>query len=553
MISKNLLARTLQIAAVALFSATTGAASAATLNIADTPLFLNSVVAPLNMLVVGRDHKMFYEAYADHSDLDGDGTLDVGYQGYVLKADGTFKINYFGYFDSFKCYAYNSGVFVPQSTNTNKRCTGQWSGDWLNWVTTARIDALRKVLYGGKRSTDDTNGNTILERTIIPQDAHSWGKEYMSVANDGYDIAWATPYTVPTAGSRHFFASVTLMLTNSWTTNTSDPLLRVLLNQPSPRRIWNWVSKESPDAGGTMDIGSGNFTVTPTDLSVRVQVCVPNFPESNCKQYPNGKWKPTGLLQDFGENDTMLFGLLTGSYTKSKSGGVLRKQMGTIKDEINSDTDGTFKPLVGIIRTMDQLRPAGYVNYTTQAGGQGTMYQPGLVATRPFDEGEFGGSWGNPVGEMMYEALRYFAGKSGPDQRIQLLSARNRRHCAPEPAQDRRLDGSVSRRPAELRQAIRNRDERRQYFLRFGPGSGFVLQRLLGRSAGAERLDRGRHHLEQRIRRLGSVLHRTIQGPSTTARPHPRPSAVSLRFADCPPRNRPSKAVTTLRAWPTMV
>ena len=45
------------------------------------------VVAPLNMLVVGRDHKLFYEAYADHSDLDGDGTLDIGYTGFDTKAD----------------------------------------------------------------------------------------------------------------------------------------------------------------------------------------------------------------------------------------------------------------------------------------------------------------------------------------------------------------------------------------------------------------------------------------------------------------------------------
>ena len=67
----------------------------------------------------------------------------------------------------------------------------------------------------------------------------------------------------------------------------------------------------------------------------------------------------------------MLFGLLTGSYEKSKSGGVVRKDIGTIKDEINWDTDGTLKSLVGIIRTMDQLRPAGYSNYTSNAGGKG--------------------------------------------------------------------------------------------------------------------------------------------------------------------------------------
>ena len=35
------------------------------------------------MLVVGRDHKLYYEAYNDASDLNGDGKLDVGYKGYL--------------------------------------------------------------------------------------------------------------------------------------------------------------------------------------------------------------------------------------------------------------------------------------------------------------------------------------------------------------------------------------------------------------------------------------------------------------------------------------
>ena len=85
---------------------------------------------PLNMLVVGRDHKLFYEAYSDPSDLDGDGTLDVGYQG--LMDGGKFKIDYYGYFDSFQCYTHDGSKFVPASVDTTKKCAGQWSGDLLN-------------------------------------------------------------------------------------------------------------------------------------------------------------------------------------------------------------------------------------------------------------------------------------------------------------------------------------------------------------------------------------------------------------------------------------
>ena len=56
-----------------------------------------------------------------------------------------------------------------------------------------------------------------------------------------------TPRPPQAAGT--FFANVTLMLTDSWTTNNEPPLLRVLLDQPAPRRIWNWVSKEVAGRG----------------------------------------------------------------------------------------------------------------------------------------------------------------------------------------------------------------------------------------------------------------------------------------------------------------
>jgi type IV pilus assembly protein PilY1 len=150
------------IGAIVVFSGST--AEAQQLNLADAPLFLTQNPPPLNLLVLGRDHKLYYEAYNDYTDLNNDGVIDIGYK--------PSQITYFGYFDSYKCYTYDGSKFVPASVTTNKQCSGQWSGDWLNYVTTARIDALRKVLYGGRRSTDSSTA-TVLERTHIPQDTHA--------------------------------------------------------------------------------------------------------------------------------------------------------------------------------------------------------------------------------------------------------------------------------------------------------------------------------------------------------------------------------------------
>ncbi len=217
----------------ALLASLSGMASAAPIPIAQSPLFEESAVAPLNLLVMSRDHTLYYEAYNDASDLNNDGRLDVGYQP---------SITYFGYFDSFKCYTYNDGeaLFEPTRVTATKRCTGEWSGDFLNYVTTARIDALRKVLYGGSRVVDTTSG-TVLARTHIPQDGHSFGKEYTSLADNGYLISDYTPLDEPIAGRRHLFASVTLL-------NSTDqaPLLRVLNN--GVHRVWEWLSIERPVA-----------------------------------------------------------------------------------------------------------------------------------------------------------------------------------------------------------------------------------------------------------------------------------------------------------------
>lgn len=201
------------------------------LNIAQAPLFTRNIIPPLNMLVMGRDHKLYYEAYNDASDLNNDRVLDVGY-----KPD---QITYYGYYNSNVCYRATGALFQPVSLANNKQCSGAWSGDFLNYVTTSRMDALRKVLFGGYRDID-TPTQTILKASFTPQDAHSWGKEYASVARDGYDISNYTPLSQPASGRYHLFAVTTL-------SDNGTPQMRVLNN--STYRIWNWVSIERPVAG----------------------------------------------------------------------------------------------------------------------------------------------------------------------------------------------------------------------------------------------------------------------------------------------------------------
>ncbi|WP_333785373.1 PilC/PilY family type IV pilus protein [Thermocrinis sp.] len=398
------------------------------------PPTVGTSVPPIVMLVMGRDHKIYYEAYNDASDLDGDGRLDVGYK---------HSIDYYGYFDPYKCYRYEgigaNAKFVPTRRTNNKYCggTNEWSGNFLNWLTMARIDVIRKVLYGGFRSTDSVS-ETVLEATYIPQDAHSWGKEYA-----GADTRQLTPFDPPLSGKRHLFC-----ITSTSMGDTRK--IRVALNDSN--RIWNWASSEKAVCSGPGT--SGGFRQGPVgtrndiqDYYIRVKVCDPSVGlEENCKRYPAGTYKPIGLLQKYGEYEgggkwcskslkpcntdsdcntstdglcvdraKMYFGLLTGSYTKNLSGGVLRKNIWTIQDELNPNT-GIFQTLENvlgnIILTLNRMTVVGfrYSDYSYQDPSGGSC---GWITNAPLSEGQCR-MWGNPIAEMMYEAVRYLAGKSSP-------------------------------------------------------------------------------------------------------------------------------------------
>ncbi|MGQ3890405.1 pilus assembly protein [Legionella sp. CNM-4043-24] len=363
----------------------------APLNLSQIPLFISQAVAPLTMLVLSRDGSLYFEAYNDSTDLNNDGVINTRF---------TPGINYYGYFDSNKCYQYDSTqqYFYPVSITADKKCPGKWSGLFLNYVTTARFDAIRKVLYGGLRSVDTTTA-TVLQRTYIPQEGHSWGKEYQSLAVDGFNISDYTPLSAPSSGRYLLFANTTLR------NGTANPLLRVAPNQPY--RIWEWVSIERPVAGSKALHGTDGTTMSNiTDYVVRVKVCDPAVGlEDNCQIYPNGQYKPIGLLQEYGENDAMQFGLLTGSYANSLQGGVLRKNISSITDEINLKT-GQFTSVNGIISTLNKLT-------VTNLGTDYVYANCGFITTRNIVNGECE-MWGNPVAEMLYETIRYLAGKTTP-------------------------------------------------------------------------------------------------------------------------------------------
>jgi type IV pilus assembly protein PilY1 len=592
------------IAGAVAFGIATQPAQAALLSLATQPIYLGAAIPPQVMITMTKDQQLFKKAYNDYSDLDGDGVLETTYK---------HSINYYGYFDSFKCYDYSTSNnrFEPASLTTDKYCGGNWSGNFLNWVSMTRMDAVRKLLYGGHRSTD-TATSTVLQRAYLPTDAHSFAKYY-----SGTDVNRLTPFNALTTAqtststttmtlpdvvaitsitrnnpgaSRTFTATVTTSIdhslstndqvriygvtgtnsgqyngvktitvtgTNTFTytgtTNSSDqpaltaqgipgyfarrtfvstvpvggyplslgdqvtirrnssnfmvgtivavpasdtftielsqdatgsgshsswtitnhsstgisfcnatlggtgtlgtgaptgnsqgnanpPLLRVARGNHAlwgANERWQCYFRDettAPDKGSNLgdtrtngnrfsDSGvpsngyepqSGVHGLGSVNYVVRVQACASAAlaGQEKCREYnTNNAFKPIGLLQVYGEPGLIHFGLISGSFTKNLSGGVLRKNVGTFTNEVAAD--GTFLVPSGgsIIGTLNSLRIYGY-NYGdgTYLGSSGDNCGFQLTS---ITEGNCK-SWGNPMSEMYFESLRYFAGATSP-------------------------------------------------------------------------------------------------------------------------------------------
>lgn len=534
------------------------AVSAAQLTLSQSPLFAGGQsIPPMVMLDMSKDQQLYKKAYNDYSDLDGDGAIETTYK---------HGIDYYGYFDPYKCYTYsttnkrfepavyNTKTATEASNSTNnmaaKYCSAsgtqstQWSGNFLNWSTMMRIDAVRKLLYGGMRSANrsdgdgsgiadgDTATSTVLERATLPNDAHSFVKYYA-----GADVSRLTPFTsnpISTTsstsiaigtGDKTFTLASTSNFNNddvalvvntasgnymsgkiknksstqitldsvstdnlqgsgntyaSWTvtnlsrtgvsicnttkggsspqnrsqTNTNLPRLRIAqgnfsLWASNERWQCGWSDEHSASPGNnysassvpalnstpdrsTFALDNKSSTDGKGDYFVRVQACVQTLiGTEKCKEYnTNGSSKPIGLLQVYGESGQIQFGLMTGSYNKNISGGVLRKNVGPLSDEINAD--GTFTALAAagvpggttmgsgkllpaggsIITTLNKIRIWGY-NYDdgTYIGG-GDVDDCNYQLTS-ITQGKCV-SWGNPMSEIYYESLRYFAGATAP-------------------------------------------------------------------------------------------------------------------------------------------
>lgn len=324
-------------------------ANSSPLDISNVPLFISNRVDPNVLFNMSIESPMGGAAYS-------------GPTGATSYSAGT---TFLGYFDSNKCYTYSGNRFNPAgATGANHTCTGQWSGNVLNWAAMTAIDEFRWALTGGDRFVDTTN-ETVIERASAVSN-ESWYP--IKRLNAGVNVA---PSTVTP------YADATIYFTNH-------------------------------NAGKSMKVGTSSNGTEKGTFNVRIKVCDASIGlEANCKQYGASSpysYKPTGLIQDNSEKMRFALTSYLADNARSRDGGVLRSKMkytgpekyvigsGAVANantEWNADTgifvanpDTAEAAASGVINS-------GVINYINKFGSSGYKSS-------------------DPAGELYYESLRYF-------------------------------------------------------------------------------------------------------------------------------------------------
>lgn len=367
---------------------------------------------------------------------------------------------YIGYYDAEGCYSYNNNPSETLPTGfsqadykrfdrignaVSRKCTGSvngFSGNFLNWATGSAVDMLRLALTGGDRfidtaKTDTVPSLTILQRTVLPD-----GADLSCYFNDSSNFPAKKLPKNDGSGNAYWGAVPQAMITQAankdiWVANVLNQIyFGTSSNSSYP------ISSNTSNSGCNADnknlytlgtLGDNPLTSDKYFYS-RIQVCnistttpaelLDNRDYGLCTRYPNNSYKPIGFIQKYSEQLRLaLFGyLLDQSYSWrqvegvfGRYGGVLRAPVkfvglktfdenGQDNTPVGGNPKAEWDATTGVLKSnpdgdTTQITPSsGIINYINKLGRIG----PASVYGRY--------KFGDPVGELYGEALRYLQG-----------------------------------------------------------------------------------------------------------------------------------------------
>jgi len=386
---KSLVARSLVV--VAASNAALPVAYATDTALADVPISASTEAVPANVMLALSVEFPTAQSHANFST----GAYGVTALGASSTADPYFEPTrkYLGYFDPTRCYAYSgsetNGYFYPTASiqGTNYTCSGEWSGNYMNWATMHVIDLFRWAMTGGARDQDepaDFSASTPVGVTILKK---AWSNDQGSKSN------------FPDKS----LASGNITKYTALSTSGSNNLIATVYNKG--------INVE-------FSYSNGNSSGTKyKSYQVRVLVCSGTDTSKHeyadqfyCQKYENADktkrvYKPVGLIQK--NLQKMRFGAVGyhnlngdtyGSDTllKAWDGGVLKAQIRDTREEVLETGAFLQDPFPADRQGDGEVSRTGAINYLNLFGYKAKSY-------KRYDN----------VSEMYAVALRYLLGPSG--------------------------------------------------------------------------------------------------------------------------------------------
>jgi type IV pilus assembly protein PilY1 len=327
-------------------------------------------------------------------------TTGAAYRGTYNKATG-----YLGYFNNTKCYAYNatSGYFTisGNATTDTHECSGDFSGNFMNWAASSAIDELRLAMTGGDRVVD-TRTQTVLQRALLQADFFKSSSYFPLKSINGSGTNSAPSKVTPFKYTTLYMASCGnhIYFSDADDSSASCTSLRKYADVTNSR--------------GTVTERRG--------FRVQVQVCDSSEATSRtdlCYSYDGTNYKPVGEMQRNADRVRFAaFGYLndatndTSKTQNERYGGVLRAPMKYVGDNaVNTSLNTITNPAkewdaYGVLLNNP-------LNLTTNANSGVINYLNKFGRTMVTD---LGGPTDNPVGryktydplsELYYESIRY--------------------------------------------------------------------------------------------------------------------------------------------------
>ncbi len=343
------------------------------------------------------------------------------YQSYNFSTNDIKNTTYRGYFDPDLCYTYKlgsnltakgeNGTFEPTSRATNHMCSGnnpEFSGNLLNAMTMTTIDIFRMTMSGGNRAkgagiatADYTNGDTTTEtyirRAMVQpgknQNEFLLNQKLIATANETRKM---TPYAQKNLGFHNgpkgnYGHSFSMVVTPE--TDNNIPLL----------------------ASGRRQVFNVNVRVCVNDASLREAHCVP---------YPNGYYKPEGLLQQYSKQMRFgVFGYLNNP--TNHDGGVMRARLKLLAEDVSIPSRNSSNQYA-LGHEIDPNTGQFEINPDSRDATDSLVNNSGVINYL----NKFGDASGyktyDPVARLYYSGLRYLKGLPNPTAYTQYANATTR-------------------------------------------------------------------------------------------------------------------------------